>query len=588
MHKPSFLHLTHKIKDTKLFWMFFSLISAVLLAIFLWLPALNYGGDIVEYHGITESLIKSGGIHLTPEVQDNLSHYLPPAYLQDPQYYIAGRNGERYPVHFVLYSFIALPIRLLLKLFHLNELNTLRITNFLIFTATCAYIIRRFLPTTQKRFVFLFVTYLSPLIWFIIWPGADVFYLCMLLLGIFFFLDKQYLTGIIFTILASWHSQPLLVAAAGMSAYYVFRTIQFELKDDRAYISIVISVCIKALGLAALALVPYAYNFLIFGTLTPWTILQDGWTKINGFGIQNMSLWKFFEQWFDLNVGLFWYAPILFLCAIGLTLAQVRKNRDVLAVFIIMLITAFFYQTNPAWHYGTSGFGPSRHAIFLLPFLIYATTQWLDIKTYKVLFISLFLFTQSYILAFNGGLYPNFLNTLQNSPYATFALDTFPALYNPTPEIFVDRTNHTDLSYPSSAFYKKNDVCKKAYVLITDVGLIKQTCGALPAGYTAKFDDPYSRKANFPRSVKTIYATFWPDPGSCGNNFFPTPEKPYVCMKTITDVLKETGVSDADRFSQVDNLTGVWHLKEGSPVTITIPPGYFIQYYSFQGIYVNF
>lgn len=583
----SFIHLKTT-NTTKLFWLFFSLLSAGLLTVLLWLPAINYGGDIVEYHGITESLIKSGGIHLTPEVIDNLSHYLPPAYLSDPQYYIPGRNGERYPVHFILYSLLALPIRLLLKLFQLNELNTLRMTNLLILTATCAYIMHRFLPSLQKRFLFLLLTYLSPLIWFIVWPGADVFYLCMLLLGIFFFLDEDYLTGIIFTILASWHSQPLLIAAVGMSAYYVFRTIQFELKDDKAYVSIVLSVLLKTVGLAALAFIPYAYNFIIFGTLTPWTILQDGWTKINGFGLQNMSIGKFFEQWFDLNFGLFWYAPILFLCGIGLTIAQIRRNKSVLAVFLAMLITAFFYQTNPAWHYGTSGFGPSRHAIFLLPFLIFATTKWLDGKTYKILFVSVFLFTQGYVLAFNGGIYPNFLNTLQNSPYAIFVLDHFPALYNPTPEVFVDRTNHTDLSYPSSAFYKKNGECKKAYVLITDVDLIQQTCGNIPSGYADKFDNPYLRKANFSRTVKTMYATFWPDPGSCGSNFFSTPDKPYVCMRTIADVLKDTGVNDPDRFSSVDTFPGVWHLKEGTPVEITIPPGYFIQYYSFQGMYVNF
>jgi hypothetical protein len=36
------------------------------------------------------------------------------------------------------------------------------------------------------------------------------------------------------------------------------------------------------------------------------------------------------------------------------------------------VITAFFYQTNPAWYHGTSGYGPSRHAIFYyLTYLFY-------------------------------------------------------------------------------------------------------------------------------------------------------------------------------------------------------------------------
>lgn len=572
----------------RLFWVFFSALTTVLLIVLLWLPPLNFGGDIVEYHGITESLIKSGGIHLTQEVKDNLSNYLQPSYLVDPQYYMTGRNGERYPVHFILYSFIALPFRLLLKLFQLNELHTLRVTNLFLLTAACAVIIKQFIPENKKRLFFLLTVYLSPLLWFIIWPGADVFYLSVLLVGIFYFLRKHLITGIILTIIASWHSQPLVITAAGLTAYYIFQKITFELREDRAHISIVLSTLAKAAALGALATIPYLYNLIIFGTLTPWSVLQDGWSRINGFGPQNMSLWKFFEQWFDLNVGLFWYAPVLFVAGIYAAIRHARHDRSSLVLFIVMLVTAFFYQTNPAWHYGTSGYGPSRHAIFFLPFLIYFTyTLFVPVKKYVFLVLFLIL-TQGYILWMNNGLYPNLLNTLSLSPYAKFVLNYAPSLYNPTPEIFVDRASHTDLSYPSSAFYMHDGKCKKAYVLITDLGFLKDTCGTISSDVESKFDDPYLRKTNFARKTKTISATFWPDPGSCGNNFFPTPERPYVCMKTITDVIKQTGVLDADRFVQVDTLPGVWRMKDGPPVQITIPAGYFIQHYSFEGMYVNF
>jgi len=327
-------------------------------------------------------------------------------------------------------------------------------------------------------------------------------------------------------------------------------------------------------GLGILALIPYAYNFIIFGTFTPWTILKDGWTLIHGFGPQNMSLKKLFEQFFDLNFGLFWYAPMLLILGVTSVIVN-RKNLQLVFTALSMIITAFFYQTNPAWHYGTSGFGPSRHAIFLLPFLIYASILLLEKFFLRKVALVLLVITQLVIMSFNGFLFPNLLNTLQMSPYAAYVLDHAASLYNPTPEIFVDRTLHQDYSYPHSAYYKYQGSCTKAYVLITDKDALVANCGFIPDKYVNSFDDPYARKTNYPRQVQTISATFWPDPGSCGDNYFPTPEKPYVCMKTIFDAMRDTGLVDPARFTQVDKLPGVWRLKEGAPVKVTIPPGLF-------------
>jgi hypothetical protein len=186
---------------------------------------------------------------------------------------MTGRNGERYPVHFILYSFIALPFRLVLKLFQLNELHTLRVTNLFLLTTACAVIIKQFIPENKKRLFFLLTVYLSPLIWFIIWPGADIFYLSVLLVGIFYFLRKYLLTGIILTIIASWHSQPLVITAAGLSAYYVFQTLTFELREDRAHISVVLSTLASS-GARCTSNCPVPINLVIFGTLTPWSVLQ--------------------------------------------------------------------------------------------------------------------------------------------------------------------------------------------------------------------------------------------------------------------------------------------------------------------------
>lgn len=578
-----------KLLNNKLFWIFFGIVNSALLVTFFLLPILNWGGDIVEYHGITESLIKSGGIKLTQEVKDNLIHYLQPAYLEDPQYYIEGKDGERYPVHFIFYSVLALPVRLILKLFQLNELQTLRMTNMLIFAGTTAYLMKTFLPSLKGKFSLWILLYLSPLIWFIIWPGPDVFYLCMTLISIFFFFARRYESSLIAMAVASWHSQPLIIAFTGILLYYTFQMIEKQQRKDGTQIGILINRIPYLVGYAALASLPFVYNLLIFGALTPWTELKDGWTAINGFGPHNMHPRKFFEQLFDLNYGLFWYAPVIFVIGFFYAIREaVRRDKQMIYFLGLMLVTALFYQTNPAWHYGTSGFGPSRHAIYLLPFLIFAALAFLQTRGKHLFVLPAVIITQLAIMSFNGFLYPDLMNTLRHSPYARYVLTNAPALYTPTPEIFVDRTLENDMPYPQTAIFTANGECKKAYVLKHDRTDLIDKCGFIPDTYKNSFENPYERKANYPRKIKTIEATFWPDPGSCGDNFFPSEEKPYVCMKTLVDVMKHTGVQDPERFIKVQDLEGVWRMEQGKPVEITIPPGYLIHHYSFEGVYVTY
>ncbi len=54
--------------------------------------------------------------------------------------------------------------------------------------------------------------------------------------------------------------------------------------------------------------------------------------------------------------------------------------------------------------------------------------------------------------------------------------------------------------------------------------------------------------------------------------------------------MKYTGVKEEDRFTALSDYPypGIWKLKAGLPVNITVPPGYIINYYSFEGIYVNY
>lgn len=476
--------------SNKIIWGIFFAITTLLFGYILFFAKLQPAGDIVEYYGITESILNHGGINLTSQDQNNLSFALHPEYFQDPQYYIKGKDDNRYPVHFFFYSLLALPIRIVLILLQLDELKTLAITNLAILTITSFWILKKFLTSPFQKIVFLAVVYLSPILSFITWPGPDLFYVCMLLLTVFYFYKKKYLQTTIFAILASWHSQPLIIIALAALANYFISEVLHK-KDDKYYLALSSRIVIISGLLLALIFIPYLLNLALFGLLTPWTIIANGWTTLNGFGVQNMSLQKFFEQFFDLNMGLFWYAPLIFIAGCFYFLKSAIKDKKELLVLLTIILTAFFYQTNPTWHYGTAGYGPTRHILFVLPFLIYFIIMHLHASFTHLALLSLIVISQVFTLSLNGFISPKFENTLYNSPYASFVLDRYPWLYNPTPEIFVDRTNHTDLDHITSAIYISNGLCKKAYILKKDIEYVRKKCGFIPEGYENQFEGIY-------------------------------------------------------------------------------------------------
>lgn len=584
-------------------------ITLSICAFFVSYSDLHYGGDIIEYYGTTESLINHVSPNLTETDQQNLEKVLNKAYLEDPLWYIQGRDGQRYPVHFLFYSMLAVPVRVLLAFIGANPLDSLRIANVLIFSITIYYILKHFLTDSFKQWVLLITTFLSPLAAFLIWPGPDIYYTSLLLLSAFFFYEKRFVAASIAVILASWHSQPLLILSGAFVLYYIFSSVKVIELEEKNHITLHPGALTVVPLLALLMAIPYAYNYMAFGVLTPWTIFQDIRTQLLGFGLQNASIQKLFETFFDLNMGLFWYAPVLLIAGLYFAYASLRKGKKVVipdsathsyeqqessryrfnsqTLFLLasLFATMVFYQTNPAWHFGTAGYGPTRHSLFLIPFLLYFMVVSAKKTRSYIAILILFIATQLGVHYVNGFLTPNFLSVLHHSPQAAFVLQTYPDLYNPTPEIFTDRTNHDDAKYPVSAVYKVNNACKKAYILTTEQDVLIKECGRIPKAYQAMLTNHFLEKSKEPRTVVTTEATFWPDAFTCD---YPLESKAYVCMFTLEDVLKNTGISDKTRLRQLKEYKGVWHLQWGKPITITVPPGYFINHYSFEGVYVNY
>lgn len=605
---------------SKIIWFVIGLVTLFLLFLILTDPRNQLAGDIPEYFGITETLINHFSFDLQAKDQSNLEQTLTKQYFSDPQYYIQGADGARYPVHFVAYSFMAAPVRLMLRLIGIDELKALPITNLILFTLTTIFILKFFPVSNFTKIVFLLLTYLSPLVYFTSWPGPEIYSAMFLLLALFLFHRKEYLTAAMFATSASWQSQPLMVVAGFFIAFYFYSQIyinrgamrrkkhaqnyreafNFSLQEGRLHLlnngkdtdnglisfSIQKQAILYGLLLIGLLFSPMLYNLIVFGMPDPWLLLAkvSFWTQFFGFGIHNMKVGKFFELLADPNIGLLWYAPVLTVTGIFSFLVLTKKDRRYIILPFFLLLTIAFYQTNPNWHNGTAGFGPTRYGIFLIPFFIFFTTIVIRKTFLTVIVLSIYVLTQIYVLSFNGVL-PNFENTHYHTPYARFLLEHMPGWYNPTAEIFVERTNHMESNYWTGAIYKIDGLCKKSFILRTNPDFYQKNCRDLTVDEQKQLDNPLQRATNFSRKLYTVEATLHPLQGLCDQER--KTGNVLICLKSVEEIVNATGITDISRLEKNKEVEGIWKILWGAPLTIQVPAGYTADYYSFDGAYVT-
>lgn len=441
------------------------------------------GGDICEYYGIAHTVQHHASLDLRENDVSDLETELRAPYYSLWYCYLTNAQGTRYPIHFPFYGLLLVPVKAVLELAGLPGLESIPLTNSFFLLAAFGWFILRS-RTQRLSAISMMVSLVSPLIFFITWPGPDLWYASLLLIALTEFLRGSVGLTLILLAVASWHSQPLLVPFGLLAAYFVVRNI-LHIRPSATTIAIhfgkqeIRSMFILIFA-GIIAVIPFVYNLWAFGVLSPWTILRDTWTQTYGFGIHNVSVKKLFEQFFDLNIGVFWYMPLTFILGVTGIIRSARRSLLWLSIGMVTVITAFMYQTNPAWHYGTSGYGPSRHALFAIPVLILAAADLLHERKGWVILTLMTIAIQIPVLSMNGLIRPDFTNALEHSPVARFVLDRWPSLYNPTPEIFVDRTNHTDAETLETAVYTSGGQCRKAYVAEGDTGVLLQKCGYIP------------------------------------------------------------------------------------------------------------
>jgi hypothetical protein len=440
-------------------------------------------GDAGEYLAMAESLWRHG----TPEMRPEDVYGLAAAasgmadinFADVRRGYFEDRAGARLSYHFWGYSALGVPVRAMLRLTGARAVRALPLANALLFSAALWAVARARRLCGAERLALTCLLLFSPALWLLLWPHPEVYTFSMVTLALVGLSARKLDAALLAASAAAMQNPPLIVLAGAIWVLIL---------KDRVLAPAPLAARVRALARATLlslpAVVPMAYFYVHFGT--PSVIARQG-----GAALDVLSLRKALELFFDLDLGLLPYAPIAVLAwAAGVAMCLLRGAvaLDLLAA-AALLPMALVCTATTNWNHGATG--PSRYGVWMVPLVYAALLGWRSrlggTETRRplayVILLTAAVASQAAIVLGRGGplARPDYLD---HSAVARFALRHAPALYNPSPEIFVARTLHVDapayLDLSRPVVYRDGQICRKAWARPQDLDALATACGRTP------------------------------------------------------------------------------------------------------------
>jgi hypothetical protein len=428
-------------------------------------------GDGAEYLLMAESVVRHAGPDLKTEELLAVRQSAGPRGLWSREVatlsgFFEGRDGRRYCWHFWAYPMLTVPVRLALEGAGGDPLRALPLTNALCLGAMILAVLIAPAWPLWHRILFAALLLGSPILPFLRWTAPEAFVFSATAAALMIH-ERHPRSSVLLAALASWQAPPLLLLVALLwtrVAVPVFRA-----RDRRGLATLTAT--------AAVALVHPLFYLALFST-TSLCARESGMT------LGHISAARAVELALDPNIGLLTHTAVAILLAPFIALGGARgggwrrlEPQLVLAAAAIGLACTY----NHNWNNGTSG--PSRYALWLLPLLLYALSssaaRLRASGAASVLGAAVLL--QCATLIIRGGVLAP-VDYLEHSASARALLDRWPALYNPTHEIFVERTEHADDVWgpPPHIYRNAQGACRKALIRQRNAERVEEVCGRIP------------------------------------------------------------------------------------------------------------
>ncbi len=361
---------------------------------------------------------------------------------------VAG--GRQEFSHFWFFPLLAAPLLVLTDQFGLHPLTAFTLLNGILLTAALAAIVQVFSALPALAIL------ASPLAWFVARAQVEVFSFTFLTLAIAAAARGRWGWATVAIAVASTQNAPI---AAVIPLLWIVAAVEWMRENSaRASTWPHRDEMIRASGWIAMAgviaLLHPIYYLHQLGVLTP--------QQLNG-GIAGSlpAARKLLAPLFDSNIGFLWWLPLTTLVSgVGLAVIAVKSQggncRSRAQLKLLLIASAIgcwflfvFAQTTNVNSGGTVHL--SRYALWLLPLTLPALAAAGDLlndRAHAIALVSLVVLFALYLGYFRPDQPERYV---EHSPQATWLMAHAPQLFQPLPEIFVERTLHIDGGARASA-----------------------------------------------------------------------------------------------------------------------------------------
>ncbi|HAT7514758.1 TPA: hypothetical protein N2N50_002759 [Kluyvera ascorbata] len=463
-------------------------LTVIIVALFFYLKGRDFPitGDGHEYILMSQSLMNHGSPALRVEdVNDVISKFKAKSddfndqtlnCLKDPGClseesvpFFKSTKNEYFPWHFFGYSLLNLPSYVVFSFIKSSPTVSFVFTNMIFFLLAMYFLIFKLSEGLVYKAVVLSGLITIATIQYLKWNHPESVTLSLIVISLVLLKNRKYKKSALILAVCSMQNPPIAFSSL---AVYIFGLLTMAKDDNDSKIKVLARSIYRdipfAIVCALLILAPsifYLYNFN-----APNLILSKGSADYNLISIERVI-----GFYLDLNQGMVLLIPAFFICLplFCFSLFKKEKNvgRIVLSLFLIFLsiVSAIPSTQTTNWNPGT--FGILRYTYWNSVFIIFAISELIYSfdRKWLVNSISVFVLASQTIVAYmqaNNLWYAKDYTYL--SPVSTFVLENYPNLYNPHPEIILERTLHREGD--TLSFFKSGN----SVLLINDGNVVKQ------------------------------------------------------------------------------------------------------------------
>ncbi|MBJ9618321.1 hypothetical protein KTE49_04525 [Burkholderia multivorans] len=420
----------------------------------------NLWGDGIEYALMAEALTAHATPNITADdyrrvqsypgdVGTNVTAVADRSSLSKSPPFFRDARGHYYSYHFWLYSLFVAPLFFLVKLFGVATPWAFLATN-LIFALGASYAICTWREVGREQRLLLLTLYWScGTIPYIRWTHPEVFSASLLVVSMVMVWRRRYVAAAAAAAVVAQQNPPVLLLAAGLLAIDFFAN--FKKTGS------IVPPIRKMVGwffCIAVASISIIFFFIHFGT-------GNLIAKSGGADVRLMSVERLWSFYFDINQGvivLLWpllaMVPAIMMCAFVSRGARGVKYVGVVGLVFTSVILAAPSLSTLNFNHGQSFI--SRYAYWAcVPLLFAVAALYVEsVGSKLVVRVGVACFVICNIVLYSRA-WPSYLY------YTTVServMDKFPEIYNPVPEIFIERGVHIDGAMnPEHIYYYAND-----------------------------------------------------------------------------------------------------------------------------------